>query len=241
MKGVLLSIHPALSIIDISHSIEPQDVRAAAFLLAETTPWFPEGTLHVAVVDPGVGTDRRILYAEIGSQQYVVPDNGLLTYLADRIQPATIRVIQNEEHWLAKVSRTFHGRDIMAPVAARLSLGLDRTQLGPETHDFVRLPLPSATKVEQRIDGQVVEIDTFGNLLTNISTDLLEGVPRGERVRVRCGGRETTGLCETYADQPTMTLIALIGSGDKLELAIVNESAKQRLDIDVGEKVTVEW
>ncbi|MGI9457734.1 MAG: SAM hydrolase/SAM-dependent halogenase family protein [Aeoliella sp.] len=241
MKGVLLSINPALTLVDISHAVPPQDVRAGAIMLAETTPWFPEGSLHMAIVDPGVGTERRILYAQIAGRHYILPDNGLLACLADQHEPATMRVVANRDHWLKDVSTTFHGRDIMAPVAARLSLGLDPAELGPTCNDFVRIPLPEAASVGQKIEGEVVEVDSFGNLITNITRDMLDGVPRGEGVRVRCDDHETIGIFNAYADQPPMTLVALISSGDKLELAIVDESAKTMLGVSDGVRVTVEW
>src|SRR5208283_4756892 len=131
MKGVILSINPAVTIIDISHAIGAQDITRGALVLEDTTPWFPDDTIHVAVVDPGVGTARSLLYARIGAQQYIAPDNGLLGRLMARTAPSMVLRLTEQEHWLPKVSHTFHGRDIMAPVAARLSLGLDPRRLGP--------------------------------------------------------------------------------------------------------------
>ena len=125
MKGVILSINPSVTLVDLTHAIPPQDVREGALVLEDVAPYFPPGTIHVAVVDPGVGTDRAILYAEIGSQRYVAPDNGLLSRLSRNTPPSRIVRLTNPDYWLRPVSATFHGRDIMAPVAARLSLGLD--------------------------------------------------------------------------------------------------------------------
>ena len=248
MKGALLAAGPALSIIDLSHTIPPQDLLAGARFLAETTPWFPAGTLHLAVIDPGVGTDRRLLYAEIAGQRYVLPDNGLLTCLAERQKPATMRVIENRELWLPSVSPTFHGRDIMAPVAAQLALGLPPEQLGPTCDQFVKLPLPEAKSVGEKnpneateVEGEVIEVDSFGNLITNITSDLLQEAPTDDAVRIECDGHETTGLYRTYADQPTMTLIALIGSSGQLELAIVDDSATLMLGVQAGATVRVHW
>jgi S-adenosylmethionine hydrolase len=241
MKGVLLSINPALNIVDISHSVPPQDVRRGAMTLLESTRYFPSGTIHVAVVDPGVGTERRVLYAEIEGHRYVLPDNGLLTCLAEQAKPTTMRVVNNSELWLDCVSRTFHGRDIMAPIAARLSLGHDPAEVGPLCTEFVRIPLPQARRVGQRIEGEVTEVDSFGNLITNIRDDMLADVPRDEKVRIRCDEHETVGIFNAYGDQPPMTLIALVGSGGKLELAIVDDSAKMMLGVGVGTPVVVEW
>jgi S-adenosyl-L-methionine hydrolase (adenosine-forming) len=241
MKGVLLSINTAVQLVDISHAVPHQNVRQGAVTLLETTPFFPAGSIHVAVIDPGVGTARQIVYAEIDGQHYVTPDNGLLTCLAHRAKPTTMRVVNNSELWLAAVSRTFHGRDIMAPVAARLSLGLDPAELGPLCTDFVRIPLPQAERVGQKIEGEVTEVDSFGNLITNITLDMLAEAPRDERAHVRCDEHETMGIFSAYGDQPPMTLIALVGSGGKLELAIVDDSAKIMLGVGVGTPVTVEW
>ena len=241
MKGAVLAINPSAQIVNISHSVPHQDVAQGAITLLESTPYFPQQSVHIAVVDPGVGTDRRILYAEIDGQKYVAPDNGLLTCLAERAKPTTMRVVENDKLWRDTVSQTFHGRDIMAPVAAHLSLGLDPEQLGPPCSDFVRIPLPQAERVAQRIEGEVIEVDSFGNLITNITAEMLADVPRDERSRIRCDEHETMGIFTAYGDQPPMTLIALIGSGDKLELAIVDDSAKIMLGVGVGAPVTVEW
>ena len=241
MKGVLLSIRPELTIVDISHNVPHQDVRQGAITLLEATPYFPPNTLHVAVIDPGVGTERRILYAEIAGQRYICPDNGLLTCLAECAKPSTMRSVENSRLWRNGVSHTFHGRDIMAPVAAHLAGGTAAAEVGPEIADFVRIPLPQAERVANRIEGEVTEVDSFGNLITNITADMLADVPRGEATRIVCDEHETMGIFTAYGDQPPMTLIALVGSGDKLELAIVDDSAKIMLGVGVGTTVSVEW
>lgn len=241
MKGVLLSIVPAIRIIDLTHSVPAQDVVRGAIALAETTPYFPPGTIHVAVVDPGVGSNRRILYAKLHEQQFVLPDNGLITCLAERAKGVTMRVVENSDWWLPQVSSTFHGRDIMAPVAARLAAGANPEKLGPECTDYVRISIPKAERVAGKLEGEVIEVDSFGNLITNITNDMLADVPRGEQTHVLCDGHETMGIFQAYAEQPPMTLVALVGSGDKLELAIVDDSAKIMLGVGVGTPVTVKW
>ena len=145
MKGVILSINPAARLVDLTHSIPPQDIRGGAIALAETAPWFPPETIHVAVVDPGVGSGRAIVYARIGTQQFVAPDNGLLSRLAEREKPSKIISIEEPRFWLPTVSATFHGRDIMAPVAARLSLGLSPDELGPAIAELVGTDLGGGT------------------------------------------------------------------------------------------------
>lgn len=241
MKGVLLDLNPELTIVDITHSVPAQNVVQGAIVLDEATRYFPPGTIHVAVIDPGVGTQRSILYAEIAGHHYVLPDNGLLTCLAQRAKPSNMRVVNNSEWWREGVSHTFHGRDVMAPVAARLSRGDDPTELGPECFELVRIPLTQANCVAGKIEGEVIEVDSFGNLITNITAEMLTEVPREETTRVHAGGHETFGIYTAYGDQPPMTLIALVGSGDKLELAIVDDSAKLMLGLGVGTPVTVEW
>jgi len=241
MKGVILSIHPAATIVDVSHDIPPQDIRRGALVLEEVTPWFPTGTIHVAVVDPGVGTDRAIVYARIGAQHYIVPDNGLLSRLAARTPPAKIIRLANAEYWLPPVSNTFHGRDIMAPVAARLAAGLDPDLLGPPLERLTTLEWPEAWRTSSRIDGAVIEIDSFGNLITNITGEMLSGRPTDHRLCVVCNIYETWGVYHAYANQPNGTLIALIGSSGRLELAIVGDNAARRLGIGVGSPVTLAW
>jgi S-adenosylmethionine hydrolase len=241
MKGVILSINPAVTIVDITHAIGAQDVRQGALVLAESTRWFPPGTIHVAVVDPGVGTARKIVYARIGQHDFVAPDNGVLSRLALATMPSTIITVAEPEYWLHPVSSTFHGRDILAPVAARLSLGLAAARLGPPQHELVMLEWPEARVSDSKIEGSVQSIDSFGNLITDISADALADVPRGEEVAVECDEHETRGIFKTYADQPPMTLIAVVGSSGNLELAIVGESAADMLGIEVGTPVTVCW
>lgn len=241
MKGVIFSINPEASVVDLSHTIPPQDILAGAQVLGDVTPYFPAGTIHVAVIDPGVGTERKIIYAEIDDHRYVCPDNGLLARLAARSTPLKIVEITCEELYHHPVSHTFHGRDIMAPVAAHLSRGFDPDQLGPTRRRWTPLPWSGATKLANRIEGEIVFVDSFGNLVTDIDRNMLVGVPTDDSVTVRSGGHETCGIFTTYGEQPPMTLIALVGSNDQLELAIVDDSAKMMLGLEVGEKVEVSW
>ena len=210
MKGVILSINPDVQLVDLCHTIAPQQVMQGAQVLAETTTLFPADAIHVAVVDPGVGTSRAIIYAEFSTGRYVCPDNGLLGRLAVRETPSKIIRVEDTQFFRPIVSPTFHGRDIMAPVAAHLSLGIDPALLGPP-HDHLRqLDWPGAEKVANRITGEVVAVDSFGNLITNITREMLTDVPTDETVSVRCEEHETHSIFTTYADQPPMTLLALI-------------------------------
>ncbi len=241
MKGVILSINPAVTIVDISHSIPPQDVVRGAIAIAETAPYFPAETIHVAVVDPGVGTARRIVFARIGKQQFIAPDNGLLGRLASAEAPSKIVSLDEPRFWLPRVSNTFHGRDIMAPVAARLSLGLSPDELGTPRESLTPLAWTGAEQVANRISGEVVEVDSFGNLVTNITREMLAATPSDESVTITCDEHATQGIFKSYGEQPAMTLIALVGSGDYLELAIVEENASAMLGVTVGAPVTVTW
>lgn len=241
MKGVILSIDPMATVVDITHDIRPQDIRHGAVVLADVTELFPDDTIHVAVVDPGVGTDRLIVYARIGKQNFVVPDNGLLGELLERSPAEQIVKIENREFWRETVSNTFHGRDIMAPVAAHLGLGVSPQKLGPVVESISRLEFPKPQIRPGRIDGVILEVDSFGNLITNITADMLVGYPTDERVCIVCGIYETFGILSAYAQQHADMFVALVGSTGRLELAIVEGNASKRLGLQAGMPVTVAW
>jgi len=241
MKGVILSINPNATIVDLSHVVPHQDIHAGAITLVETARWFPPETIHISVVDPGVGSDRRIVYARIGKHHFIAPDNGLLSGVTRLESPSKIVCITKPEHWLGEVSPTFHGRDIMAPIAARLSLGLSPDELGEPCDKLIELPWPGVQQVPNRIDGEVIEVDSFGNLITNITRDMLNGVPTSDIVLVSCEEHETQGIFATYSDQPPMTFMAHVGSTGRLELAIVDENASAMLGVRVGAPVRVSW
>lgn len=241
IKGVILSLNPAAQLVDITHAIAPQNVRQAALVLADVCQFFPPHSIHLAVVDPGVGTSRALLYARFGQQQFLAPDNGLLSRLAKNVPPSTIIRLTDPQYWLARVSSTFHGRDILAPIAARLSLGLDPERLGPRQTEMVTFDWTEARFMPGKIAGEVVAIDSFGNLITNISAAQLEGVPRGEVLQIECDEHQTQGLFRTYGDQPPMTFMALIGSNECLELCIVDDSAAAMLGVGIGAAVRLSW
>jgi len=241
MKGVILSINPTVTLVDITHEVRPQDIRHGALVLGDVAHRFPPETIHLAVVDPGVGTERAIVYARIGRQQYIAPDNGLLWPASRRTPPSKLIRVAESEYWLQPVSATFHGRDIMAPVAARLSLGLQPERLGPPHQRLVELDWPEPEVTPGKIAGEVLDVDSFGNLITNITAEMLAGVPTQSQIRVTCDRHEVQGIASTYADQPPSELIALVGSSGRLELAVVGGSAAAALRVVVGAPVTVVW
>ena len=241
MKGVIYSLNPAATVVDISHEIPAQDIRQAAVVLDDVTDRFPPGSIHVVVVDPGVGTERALLFVRIGRQNYLAPDNGVLSRLARRKAPEKIVRLTEQQYWLHPVSATFHGRDILAPVAARLSLDLDPDWLGTPQETLVMLDWPEVVAKPQAIRGSILLIDAFGNLITDITGEMLADRPKDQPVRVSCAGHEVEGLCRTYGDRPEGTLVALIGSSGRLELAVVGGSAAMLLRARVGDAVTVEW
>lgn len=241
MKGVILSINPAATLVDITHAVRPQDIHHGALVLEDVAERFPPETIHVAVVDPGVGTDRAIVWARIGQQQYLAPDNGLLSRLARRTPPSKIVRLENKEYWLRPVSATFHGRDIMAPVAARLSLNLEPEKLGPAQKRLVDLTWPEVRIAPDKIEGNVLLVDSFGNLITDITAKMLSGRATDSHVHLACSGRETWGIHRTYADVPAGNFVALIGSSGRLELAVVAGSAAARFNIKAGAPVVVTW
>jgi S-adenosylmethionine hydrolase len=241
MKGVILSINPWVTVVDVTHDIRAQDVRQGALVLDDVTGRFPPESVHVAVIDPGVGTDRAIVYAKIGHRHFVVPDNGLLSRVARRIPPSKVVRLSNPKHWLPSVSSTFHGRDIMAPVAARLCSGLDPDELGPPHDKLVMLDWPEAKTSPGRIDGEILDVDSFGNLITNIEARMLAAAPDPQHVRVQLGEHEVEGVVSTYGDRPQGALTALVGSSGRLELAVVGGSAAKALGVGIGHPVAVCW
>jgi hypothetical protein len=241
MKGVILSVNPSVTLVDLTHAVPPQDVRQGALVLEDVAPYFPPGTVHVAVVDPGVGTSRAILYAEIGPQRYVAPDNGLLSRLSRTTPPSRIVRLTNPDYWLRPLSATFHGRDIMAPVAARLSLGLDATKLGETVESLVLLDWPPVRQSPGRIEGAILRIDSFGNLITNITAAMLATIPPGASMHATCQGRTIDAWVQTYAQATAGNPVVLLGSSDHLEVAIAGGSAATVLRARVGDEVVVMW
>ena len=231
MKGVILGRCPFARLIDLTHHIPPQDVLAARLALEAAHPFFPAGTLHVAVVDPGVGTPRAALWARTVTARFLAPDNGLLSFLEPE-QILELRRVENPELMLHPVSRTFHGRDVFAPVAGDLAGGLDAAALGPMAGDLLRLTLPLPVVAAGTIRGEILTFDHFGNALTNLREPDL---PRAAS-KVRVAGT-TLPLVGTYAAVPPGAPLALLGSSGRLEINVREGSARQVLALQRGDPV----
>lgn len=240
MKGVIWGICPGARIADISHQIPPQDVQAGAIALWRAAPYFPAGTVHIAVVDPGVGTDRRPLALRLGTHYFVGPDNGLFTPLIldafDRAESVEFFHLDNSAFWLPKVSSTFHGRDIFSPVGAHLANGVTLAELGTPVSDLVWLPLLRPERTGTGWRAHVLVIDVFGNLTLDLRPNQFDGNPQ---VTFRVHGREISGLAPSYGYRKAGELIALVDSEDFIEIAVVNGSAARELEARIGDVVEV--
>jgi len=241
MKGVITSIAPQANIIDISHQVRPQNVRLGGHLLAQALPYFPAGTVHVAVVDPGVGTQRRALAGQIGDHFFVAPDNGLLTPILERAHGTgeTIEIISlnQSKYWLPDPSTSFHGRDIFAPAAAHLVNGMPLDRLGDRIDDPIMMALPQPSLGDQGWLGEVIMVDVFGNLSTNLRGDLFENNIGDINVIIK--GKHIRGLTGTFGDAQDGDLIATIDSSGYLSIAIVNGDASKTLGADIGTPVQI--
>ena len=254
MKGVILGINPEAKLIDICHSIKPQNVSQAAFVLSTAYQFFPERTIHVVVVDPGVGTERRAIILRTPWADFVAPDNGVLSYVIQHFyQPHALQttpverpqqielppeleavVITRPEFWRSPVSATFHGRDIFAPVAARLSLGSLPKDFGEAITSLTILPLTHPYRAQDDIlVGHILHIDNFGNLITNIRSDDL---PK-QAITVEVGNQSISGLSRTYEEGDG--LLALIGSSGYLEISLKGGNASTFLGVEVGGEVKI--
>jgi S-adenosyl-L-methionine hydrolase (adenosine-forming) len=241
MKGVIWKIAPGISIVDITHSISPQNVLEGAFMLQKVAPCFPAGTVHVGVVDPGVGTHRRPIAARIGPYYFIGPDNGLasalLQWAEEQGRESAFVHLDNPRYWLAKVSNVFHGRDIFAPVAAHLASGVPLEALGSPIADPVRLFIPQAERTQQGWRGQVISIDGFGNLSTNLTQSQMKEL---SRPRFHIATRRIDGIVETFGMRPSGELVVVYGTTNDLMIAVVQGSAKETLQVKVGDTVEVE-
>jgi S-adenosylmethionine hydrolase len=234
MKGVIAAIAPAALIDDISHEVPAADINSAAQTLSRYFFLYPVGSVHVVVVDPGVGSARRALAARLDDRVVVAPDNGILTIVLAKAQDAAVHVIANRAFMRETVSPTFHGRDIFAPCAAHLAAGLSLKDVGPPINDPVKLSMPRAVAEADGMRGEVIHVDRFGNLITNIPGELARGSV------VHLNGREIGHVRHTYADVAAGTAVALIGSEDSLEIAVRGGNAAETLGAGIGAEVSTQ-
>ena len=242
MHGVVLSIHPETRIVDVSHAVASYDVLDGAWTIAQAYRFFPPRTVHVIVVDPGVGSTRRPILAETDEYVFVAPDNGVLSLVEAREQRFTVRHITADRYFLQPVSQTFHGRDIFSPVAGWLSKGVDPSEFGPEVSDHIRLEFPVVERVSANgLDGVVVRVDKFGNLVTNLNeVDVasLTATPP-PKFRLTIAGQTITRLRTSYAEGAGEELFLILGSSGFLEVAARQASAAEKLQVGVGSPVTL--
>src|SRR5271157_5979453 len=242
MHGVVLNIHPETTVVDICHAVASYNVLEGAWTIAQAYRFFPPRTVHVVVVDPGVGSTRRPLIVETDDYIFVAPDNGVLTLVEAREPKFTVRHITAERYFLQPLSRTFHGRDVFAPVAGWLSKGVASAEFGPEVSDYVRLPLPAVERVgDNHLRSVVLKVDKFGNLITNISEQdapaLFEASPPAFSLLI--AGLTITRVCHSYAEGGEEEFFAIVGSSGYLEVAARQASAAEKLAAGVGTQVGI--
>lgn len=251
MKGVILGMNPEAIVVDICHDIEPQNLAQAAYLLSTAYPYYPPGSIHVVVVDPGVGSARRAILLVAPSAFFIAPDNGVLTYVLRELNRETPKgsrrgalkaelgpglqafSLTESRFWRPTVSSTFHGRDVFAPVAAHLSLGVPPSHFGEALSSLTVIPVPQPSRQAGAMIGHVIHIDRFGNLITDIGS---HDLPGGD-VAIEVRGRRIEGLSLSYAEGGE--LLAIIGSSDRLEIAARNDSAAWQLGARIGDEVQV--
>ena len=240
MKGVIWRIAPHAQIADLSHYISPQNVAEAALILLRSTPYFPRDSVHEVVVDPGVGTERRPIAARLGSQLYVARDNGVLTLLLERAEQEGEAIefvhLDKPQFWLKEISHVFHGRDIFAPAGGHLAAGKALVEMGAPIDDPIRLQLPKPQRTENGMRGEVIHIDHFGNISSNIRIEHLGEV---KEATIRICNIEIHGMVQTFGERPVGELVALYGSTGNLIVSVVNGSAAQRLDAEIGDEIEV--
>ncbi|HTP01469.1 MAG TPA: SAM-dependent chlorinase/fluorinase [Anaerolineales bacterium] len=242
MKGVIWNIAPEAHIADLSHMIGPQNIPEAALILSRSVPYFPPGAIHMVVVDPGVGTARRPMAARIGDAFYVGPDNGIITIWLERAleEDRTCEFVELQEpkYRLPVVSHVFHGRDIFSPAAGHLAAGAPLSAFGSAFNDPVKIELPKPTRTQHSFKGEVIHIDHFGNVSSNIRQEHLgEALKHKEKINVRVGDTMIKGMVDTFGERPAGDLVALISSTGYLFAAVVNGSAAQMLGSKVGDVV----
>ena len=239
MKGTILSINPKCTLIDITHHVSPHDINEGAFILANAYSFFPKGTIHVSVIDPGVGSPRRPILIVTPNYLFVGPDNGLFTFVLKREKMKKVVALTNQKYFFPHMSTTFHGRDLFAPVAAYLSLGVKPNEFGPELNSWVELDFEKPRVRRGKLTGEILHIDAFGNLISNINEEQLFHFVKNHSFVIRTGKRDIQGLKKGYWEAQEGELLALIGSGDFLEISVREGDAQKVLKSRQGDKVRI--
>ncbi|HLJ12997.1 MAG TPA: SAM-dependent chlorinase/fluorinase [Bryobacteraceae bacterium] len=238
MKGVILGIAPRTQLIDISHAIPPFEIGQGAFAIAQAYPYFPKGTVHVVVVDPGVGTSRRPILAEAAGQYFIAPDNGVLSMVYVR-ENHRVRAITAQKYFLPEISQTFHGRDVFAPSAAHLATGVPPARFGKPIHDYAHLALAKPQQVARRNwSGTILHIDQFGNLITNLHIEEFPEV-RTRLFELSVGLEKVRKFAQNFADGSPGELLVIVGSSGYLEVAVNQGSAAKTLGCGIGSPVEI--
>ena len=238
MKGVIAGINPQARVIDITHGIPPQDIIVGALTLCHSVKYFPAGTIHVAVVDPGVGSARQPLLIECEGNYFLGPDNGVLSLAVENIRSAHIVHLSNPTFHLHPTSTTFHGRDIFAPAAAHLSLGIPVSAFGEPWDNIVRVSIPKVVRKEGAIEGEIIYVDQFGNLFTNIGEHDLSGQPL-ENIDIVIGSVWIHGLSQIYAGAQEGQFVVVVNSWGLVEIAVYKDNAQQRTGAKIGDKIAI--
>jgi S-adenosyl-L-methionine hydrolase (adenosine-forming) len=242
MKGVIQSIHPSVTMVDITNAVQSYDILDGALAISQAYHYFPKDTVHLVVVDPGVGGPRRPIVVSAGMYQFVAPDNGVLSLVYEREERVSVRHITSEHYFHHPVSNTFHGRDVFAPVAAYLSKGVDSAKFGEEISDYVRFlgpkPKPAGPNAWKAV---VLKADKFGNLVTNITPNDIPELFNGsaQSFKITVGKAEITQLCDSYSQRPPGEIFALLGSSGYLEISANKGSASRLCGADKGSEVSV--
>ncbi len=239
MKGVMANINPSASVIDISNTIAAQDIFHAACVLNNSYNHFPGGTIHVVIVDPGVGSGRKILCLKTEDYLFLAPDNGVLSFVIANEEASSIREVTNDKLFLPKISNTFHGRDIFAPVAAHLSKGVSHKELGEKIDKINKIDLPKPIlSPDGKLTAEIIYVDSFGNLITNVNQEVIDRMKVGmERVSITMGRRRINGICSSYTDVGDNEALAIFGSSGYLEISVNLGSAGDILKLKRGDKL----
>jgi S-adenosylmethionine hydrolase len=240
LKGVILKINPDVTIVDITHGVTPYDLLDGALAIGSAYAYFPPKTIHIVVVDPGVGTERRPLLVSGDNQYFIAPDNGVLSLVYERNSNVVVRHANAEHYFLQPLSKTFHGRDVFAPVAAWLSKGWQTASMGDEITDYKKFAIPKPKAANGVVKGAVIRVDAFGNLLTNFRIeDLPEALRDGGAINLQVGTHAVKRMVDTFASAPGTEPVAYLGSSGYIEIAVNKGNASKALQIGRGAPITL--